>query len=55
MAAAVRMKSVSFEDDVRKAFELFDKNGDGMLTVKELKKVLASLKISLSDIELVTL
>ena len=33
-----RMKTVSFEDDLKKAFELFDKNGDGHLTVKELRK-----------------
>jgi len=32
-----RMKTVSFEDDVKRAFDLFDKNGDGNLTVKELR------------------
>jgi len=32
-----RMKTVSFEDDIKKAFDLFDKNGDGHLTVKELR------------------
>ena len=32
-----RMKTVSFEDDVKRAFDLFDKNGDGNLTMKELR------------------
>jgi calmodulin len=43
---------VSFEDDIKKTFLLFDKNGDGYITVKELKRVLSCLKICLSDGEI---
>ena len=50
-----RMKSVSFEDDIRKTFDLFDKNGDGFITFKELRRVLSCLKINLTDGEIDTM
>jgi calmodulin len=50
-----RMKSVSFEDDVKKTFDLFDKNGDGFITTKELRRVLSCLKINMTDGEIDTM
>ena len=46
---------VSFEEDIKKTFVLFDKNGDGYITVKELKRVLACLKISLTEAEIMSM
>lgn len=46
------MKSVDLTTEVREAFRLFDKNGDGYITVDELKGILANNGEKISDIEL---
>ena len=42
------------EEDFKKAFSLFDKSGNGFISVRELKRGLAGLKIDLieQDIDL---
>ena len=37
--------------DLRKAFEVFDKNGDGMISPRELQRAAGMLGVSLSDAE----
>lgn len=36
---AKKMKETDSEDEIREAFKVFDKDGDGYLTQKELKQV----------------
>ncbi|CAG2241635.1 CALM [Mytilus edulis] len=46
------MKSVDLADEVRDAFRLFDKNGDGYVTAPELKTILSNNGEKISDEEL---
>ncbi|VDI22692.1 Hypothetical predicted protein [Mytilus galloprovincialis] len=46
------MKSVDLADEVRDAFRLFDKNGDGYVTASELKTILSNNGEKISDEEL---
>ena len=38
-----RMREVEVEDDLQKAFMIFDRDGDGFITVKELRYLLTNL------------
>ena len=45
-------KGADQQQELRSAFEVFDKDGNGYLTVDELKKVLSTYAEKLSDDEL---
>lgn len=46
-----RIGSSNIEDDIRLAFRLFDRDGDGIISVKEMKKALKHFGISLTERE----
>ena len=43
---AKKMKETDSEEEIREAFRVFDKDGDGFLTHKELKQVRTVIKNS---------
>lgn len=45
------MKDVDNEEEIRQAFEMFDKNGDGFISAKELKYMMTSLGECLTEEE----
>ena len=48
-----KMKSSDTDDEIKEAFKVFDKDGDGYITSSELKSVMKSLgeKLTESEIE----
>ncbi|KAJ3808337.1 hypothetical protein EV368DRAFT_66826 [Lentinula lateritia] len=48
---AKKFKDTDSEEEIRQAFQVFDKNGDGTISAKELKAVMESLGENLSDKE----
>ncbi|KAJ3933046.1 MAG: calmodulin-like protein [Lentinula lateritia] len=46
-----KFKDTDNEEEIRQAFQVFDKDGNGMISAKELKAVMESLGENLSDKE----
>ena len=46
-----RIGSSNIEDDIRLAFRLFDRDGDGIISTKEMKKALKHFGIALTERE----
>lgn len=46
-------KEVKIEEQLRKAFKVFDKNGDGLISAKELKEVMMNLGEKMSEDEVI--
>merc|ERR1712187_320117 len=44
-----QLEQKSTDDEIRQAFSLFDQNGDGKISPKELKEVMLSLGEELTD------
>lgn len=40
---AFRMRQADLEEDLQKAFKIFDRDGDGYITVKELRYLMTNL------------
>ncbi len=49
---AKKMREADSEEEVREAFRVFDKDGDGFLTLKELRQVMSNLGENMTDEEL---
>lgn len=47
-----KMKGLDADEEIREAFKVFDKNGDGFVEVAELRQVLQGLGEPLSEAEL---
>lgn len=47
-----KLKDVDREAEIREAFKVFDKNGDGFISLDELKSVMTNLGEKLSQREL---
>nr|AAC68889.1 VU91A calmodulin [synthetic construct] len=48
---ARKMKDTDSEEELKEAFKVFDKNGDGLISAAELKHVLTSIGEKLTDAE----
>ena len=48
---AVRMGEANVEDEILEAFKVFDKDGNGLISARELKHVMANLGETLSEEE----
>lgn len=49
---ARKMKGVDQEEELREAFKVFDKDGNGVISAQELKSVMANLGETPSDEEI---
>jgi len=49
---AKKLKDTDREEEIRQAFKVFDKNGDGYITTTELRDVMTKLGEKLSETEL---
>ena len=49
---AKKMKESDSEEEVREAFKVFDKDGDGFLNARELKQVMKNLGENMTDEEI---
>lgn len=49
---ATKSKAIDTEAEVRAAFDVFDRNNDGVISAAELREVMASIGEKLSDEEL---
>ena len=48
---AKKMKDTDTEDDIREAFRVFDKDGNGFISARELRHVMINLGEKLTDDE----
>lgn len=48
---AIKMAEANVEEEILEAFKIFDKDGDGLITARELKHVMANLGEVLSEDE----
>lgn len=48
---ARKMKETDIEEEMKEAFKVFDKDGDGFITASELRQVMANLGENLTDTE----
>ena len=46
-----RMADINLEEDILQAFKVFDKDGNGVISARELKHVMANMGETLSDTE----
>ena len=46
-----RMKDVNLEEELREAFKVFDKDGNGFISTEELKQTMTTLGESLTEDE----
>ena len=49
---ANKINDIDTEDEIRETFLLFDKNGDGFITAKELRMVMHNLGEKITDEEI---
>ncbi|XP_052105307.1 calmodulin-beta-like [Mytilus californianus] len=49
---ASKMNEIGTEDEIRETFLFFDKNGDGLITAKELRMVMLNLGEKMTDDEI---
>lgn len=46
-----RIADINLEEDILEAFKVFDKDGNGVISARELKHVMANLGEALTDFE----
>ncbi len=46
-----RIADINLEDDITQAFKVFDRDGNGVISARELKHVMANIGESLTDFE----
>lgn len=49
---ASKSKAIDTEEEIRAAFNVFDRNNDGVISASELREVMASIGEKLTDAEL---